>query len=138
MNHSLRQPQLIYLLAILLVLQACVASNPMAQAETAEQRAYAAYGTFVILEEQVAKLISSGKLSRSSVIAIGHADSLAKPVADSLIAATLEFQEIRKKYEANETGEEKYIAAMNSLNQWTEQFLPLVNNLISAAKGAQE
>jgi hypothetical protein len=129
--------QSIYLLAIMLVLQACVASNPLAQAETVEQKAYAAYGTFVIFEEQAAKLVSSGQLPRSAVIAIGRADDRAKLIADSLIVATLEFVEIKAEYELGETSESRYVTAMNSLNRWTEQLLPLVNNLISAVKGAQ-
>lgn len=129
--------QSVYLLAIVLVLQACAGSNPLAQAETVEQKAYAVYGTFVIFEEQAAKLVSSGQLPRSVVIAIGRADARAKPVADSLITATLEFEAIKSEYEASGTGEARYIAAMNSLSDWTTRLLPLVNNLISTIKGAQ-
>lgn len=129
--------QSIYLLAIMFVLQACAASNPIAKAETIEQRAFATYGTFVIFEEQAAKLVSSGELSNSTVRAIGRADSLAKPVADSLLEATLEFTEIKEEYEASGVGEARFVASMNSLNDWVERLLPLVNNLVSAVKGAQ-
>lgn len=129
--------QAIYMLAIMLVLQACAASNPLAKAETLEQKAFASYGTFVIFEEQAAKLIASGELSNSTVRAIGRADAAAKPVADSLIEATLEFAAIREEFEAGGVGEDKFIAAMNNLNSWVDRSLPLINNLVSAVKGAQ-
>lgn len=132
-----KRVQSIYLFAIMLVLQACTASSPIAKADTTEQRAFATYGTFVIFEEQAAKLVSSGELSNSAVRAIGRADARAKPVADSLLAAVLEFVEIREEYEAGGTGEAKFIAAMNELNAWITRAKPLVNNLVSAVEGAK-
>lgn len=137
MNRPIPQWQALYMLVIMLVLQACAASNPMAKAETVEQRAFAAYGTFVIFEEQAAKLISSGELSNSVVRAIGRADARAKPVADSLLDATLEFAQIRAEFEAGGTGEARFVSAMNELNGWVERALPLINNLVSAVQGAE-
>ena len=99
--------QALFLLAIMFVLQACAASNPIAKAETVEQRAFATYGTFVIFEEQAAKLVSSGQLSDSTVRAIGRADARAKPVADSLLEATLEFSAIKTEFDSGGTGEAK-------------------------------
>ena len=131
------QWQALYMLVIMLVLQACAASNPMAKAETVEQRAFAAYGTFVIFEEQAAKLISSGELSGSVVRAIGRADARAKPVADSLLDATLEFAQIRAEFETGGTSEARFISAMNELDGWVERAVPLINNLVSSVQGAQ-
>jgi hypothetical protein len=141
MNHvtvGVRQFQTFYLLAIMLLLQACAGANPIAKAETTEQRAYATYGTFVIIEEQAAKLVSSGQIPNSAVQAIGRADAAAKPVADSLLDAALEFTVIRAEFEAGGgTGEERYVRAMNELNSWIERITPLVANLITAVKGAE-
>ena len=127
-----------YCLLLLIGLQGCVASNPLAQAETVEQKAYAAYGTFVIAEEQAAKLVSSGQLNNSQIIAIGKADERAKAVVDDLIAAVLEFEEIQEEFKRFGTGEQRYINAMNSLNNWTARLVPLINNLLAAIQGAEQ
>ncbi len=132
-----RQIQTFYLLAIVFALQACAGSNPIAKAETTEQRAFATYGTFVIIEEQAAKLVSSGQLSDSAVRAIARADAQVKSVADSLLNATLEFTVIRAEFEAGETGEERFVRAMNELNSWVERARPLIANLITAVRGAE-
>jgi len=140
MNHvtvGVRQFQTFYLLAIMLLLQACAGANPIAKAETTEQRAFATYGTFVIIEEQAAKLVSSGQISDSAVRAIARADSQVKSVADSLLDATLEFTVIRAEFEAGGTGEEQFVRAMNELNSWVERARPLIANLISAVQGAE-
>lgn len=140
MNHvivGVRQFQTFYLLAIMLLLQACAGVNPIAKAETTEQRAFATYGTFVIIEEQAAKLVSSGQISDSAVRAIARADSQVKSVADSLLDATLEFAVIRAEFEAGGTGEEKFVRAMNELNSWVERARPLIANLIAAVRGAE-
>ena len=137
LTMRVRQIQTFYLLAIIFALQACAGSNPIAAAETAEQRAFATYGTFVIIEEQAAKLVSSGQIPDSAVRAIARADAQVKSVADSLLDATLEFAVIRAEFEAGGTGEEQFVRAMNELNGWVERARPLIANLISAVRGAE-
>lgn len=134
----MRQVQAFYLLVILFALQACAITDPISKAETTEQRAFATYGTFVIIEEQAAKLVSSGQIPNSAIRAIGRADAQVKPVADSLLDATLEFTVIRVEYEAGGSGEEKFVRAMNELNGWVERARPLIANLISAVQGADQ
>jgi len=125
-----------FLLIFVLALQACGAANAVKRAETVEQKAYAAYGEFVIVSEQAAKLVSSGRLDNRSIIAIGLAEEAAKEVADPLIELTVEFEAIRSEYIAGGTGERRFISAMNNLNNWVERLLPLVANLQSAKEGA--
>lgn len=140
MNYLVQTRQLFafYCLLLLIGLQGCAASNPLAQAETVEQKAYAAYGSFVIAEEQAAKLISSGQLNNSQTIAIGRADERAKAVVDDLLAAVLEFEEIKAEFGEFGSGEQRYVNAMNSLNNWTERLVPLINNLLAAVRGAEQ
>ena len=133
-----RQLFAFYCLLLLIGLEGCAASNPLAQAETVEQKAYAAYGTFVIAEEQAAKLVSSGQLNNSQIIAIGKADERAKAVVDDLIAAMLEFEEIKDEFKRFGTGEQRYINSMNDLNNWTARLVPLINNLLAATQGAEQ
>jgi len=127
-----------FLLVIVLALQACGAANAVKRAETVEQKAYAAYGEFVIVSEQAAKLVSSGQLDNRSIIAIGRAEEAAKEVADPLIELTVEFEAIRKEYLAGGTGEIRFISTMNNLNNWVERLLPLVANLQSVKEGAEQ
>ena len=133
-----RQLFAFYCLLLLIGLQGCASSNPLAQAETVEQKAYAAYGSFVIAEEQAAKLISSGQLNNSQTIAIGRADERAKAVVDDLLVAVLEFEDIKAEFEEFGTGEQRYVNAMNSLNNWTERLVPLISNLLASVRGAQQ
>lgn len=133
-----RQLFAFYCLLLLIGLEGCAASNPLAQAETVEQKAYAAYGSFVIAEEQAAKLVSSGQLTNSQKISIGRADQRAKAVVDDLIVAVLEFEEIKDEYKRFGTGEQQYINAMNRLNNWTERLVPLINNLLASTRGAEQ
>lgn len=140
MNYLVQTRQLFafYCLLLLIGLQGCAASNPLAQAETVEQKAYAAYGTFVIAEEQAAKLVSSGQLNNSQIIAIGKADERAKAVVDDLLEAVLEFEAIKAEFEEFGSGEQRYINAMNNLNNWTGRLVPLINNLLAAVRGAEQ
>lgn len=140
MNYLVQTRQLFafYCLLLLIGLQGCAASNPLAQAETVEQKAYAAYGTFVIAEEQAAKLVSSGQLNNSQIIAIGKADERAKAVVDDLLEAVLEFEAIKAEFEEFGSGEQRYVNAMNNLNNWTGRLVPLINNLLAAVRGAEQ
>jgi len=127
------------LLVIALALQACGAANAVARAETTEQRAYAAYGEFTIVEEQAAKLVSSGQLDDRTVMAIGRADEAAKKVADPMIELTLEVTAIRSEYEeGGKDAESRFISAANELNGWVERLLPLVVNLQSATRREEQ
>lgn len=132
-----QQYQAFFILLLMVGMQGCGTANPIARAETVEQKAYATYGTFVIFEEQAAKLVSSGQIPDSAVRAIAAADLRAKPVADSLLTAVQEFEEIRAEFQSGETGEARYVAAINNLDDWIERALPLIDNLVAAVKGAK-
>lgn len=139
MNPKWNFLRLQFLLIFVLALQACGAANAIKKAETAEQRAYAAYGEFTIVEEQAAKLVSSGQLDNRSIAAIGRADEAAKQVADPMIELTLEVTAIRREYEeGGGTGQERFISATNNLNGWVERLIPLIANLQSAKEGAEQ
>lgn len=70
---------------------ACVAgcaSNPIATAQTVDQKAFATYGELVILEERGAALMKPGVGTPTAVrTAIKSADAVAKPALDTLYAA---------------------------------------------------
>lgn len=139
MNRKLNFIRLHLLIVIALALQACASANAIKKAETTEQRAYAAYGEFTIVEEQAAKLVSSGRIGNRAVAAIGRADAAAKKVADPMIELTLEVTEIRREFEAGgANGQERFVSAANNLNGWVERLIPLIANLQSAKEGASQ
>lgn len=132
-----QQYQAFFILLLLVGLQGCAGSNPIAAAETNEQRAYAAYGTFVIMQEKAADLVEQTNLSSGVKLRIIGAEERAKPVADSLLDAYTQYLVVRAEYEAGQTSEEKFIIAANSLDNWVTQLVPLLNELIRNVKGVE-
>lgn len=83
---------LITVYAILTGLLPGCANNPVAAAQDVEQRAYAVYGSFVIVEEQAAKIVSDPNVPAAVKQALRGADARAKPSADALLGSLQAFQ----------------------------------------------
>lgn len=115
----------------------CQSANPIAAAETSEQRAYAAYGTFVIFQEKAADLVEEQSLSRSVRLRIVQAEERAKPVADSLLDAYVEFISVKAEFDAGNTSQDRLVIAANRLDGWVTRLAPLVNELVRIIKGAE-
>lgn len=113
-------------------LTGCSTLDPVGEAETVEQKAYAAYGTFVIYEEQGAKLIQDQSVPDNVKQAIQSADAKAKPVAESTRAATLEVARVKKAFKAAESTEDKLILVTQTLDSEIKTFKPLLDQLIEA------
>ena len=135
---QLKQYQAFFLLLLVVGLQGCAGTNPIAAAETNEQRAYAAYGTFVIMQEKAADLVEQTNIPRGVKLRIIGAEERAKPVADSLLDAYVEYLLVRAEYEAGQTSEERFVIAANSLDNWVTQPVPLLNELIRNVKGVDQ
>ena len=131
-----RNYQTAWLLLIMVALAGCKGANPIAAAETSEQRAYAAYGTFVIMQEKAVDLARNETLSRSVRLGIINAEERAKPVADSLLGAINEYEAIRAQLDAGTTTEDQMVIASNNLNNWVSRLIPLTTQLIAAVQGA--
>lgn len=119
-------------------LAGCQGANPIKAAETNEQRAYAAYGTFVIVQEKAADLVEQPNIPRGVKLRIIGAEERAKPVADSLLDAYTEFLIVKAEFDAGQTSEERFVIAANSLDNWVTQLVPLLNELIRNVRGAEE
>jgi hypothetical protein len=118
-------------------LAACGSLNPLSKAQTLEQKAYALYGQFTIVEEQAASLVQEASVPASAKKAIAQADAVAKPVADKLLAATLAVDRARDDLAAGRTTEEKLLIATANLQRWYDEVLPLIRDLAAAVKGAK-
>jgi hypothetical protein len=119
-------------------LSACESLNPIARAQTVEQKAYAAYGQFLIVEEQAAAIVQEPSVPASAKQAVARADAAAKPVADKLLAAVLAVRQVREDIAAGKSTEEKLLIATANLQRWYDEVLPLVHDLASAVKGARQ
>lgn len=126
-----------FLVVAAAALTACGSLNPLARAQTVEQKAYATYGQFLIVEEQAAALVQEESVPASAKQAIARADAVAKPVADKLLAAVLAVDQVRDDIAAGKSTEEKLLIATANLQKWHDEVLPLVHDLASAVKGAR-
>ena len=124
------------LLCFTALLQGCAGSNPIAAADTPEQRAYAAYGTFVIAQETAADLVEDASIPDGVRLRIISAEERAKPVADSLLDAYTEYLIIKAEFDAGDTSESRLVIAANNLDDWVTQLAPLVAELLRNIKGA--
>lgn len=108
--------------------------NPVTAAQDTEQRAYAIYGTFVIVEEQGANIISSAKVPTAVVSAIKAADARAKPSADALLQAVRDYDAARHDLKTGTNTQADFEVAAAHLQQWVIQAQTDVSALVSAVK----
>jgi hypothetical protein len=124
-------------LLILSSIIAGCASNPLKEAETAEQKAFAVYGTFVVAEETAAKLVLAPGVPANVKEALRRADREAKPAADALLAAAQEVILVRRELAAGTTTEQKLQIATTNLLMWYESARPKVQALVDVIKGVE-
>lgn len=124
------------LFVVMCILASCKA-NPLKEAQTPQQKAFALYGTFVVYEETGAKLISDADIPADVKSAIRTADAKAKPVADSLLGAAEEYISISSTMKAAPDAATKLSVATANLQQWVSEAEPKINALVSAVRGSQ-
>lgn len=137
MKSKVNQFAAMVLMAATFALSACGTLNPLSHAQTIQQKAYAQYGVFVVIEEQAAALVQEPGVSASALQAIGRADAVVKPVADKLLAAILAVDQIREEVAAGKTTEDKLVIATVNLQKWYDEVVPLLSDLVAAVKGAR-
>lgn len=117
------------------VLAAC-AANPIRQAETVEQRAYAAYGTFVILEETAVRLTAPGSaLPVETQRAIVTAAETAQPVVDTLSATLREYEVAKADFAAAKTEAPVFQVVVDKLGDWVTRAEVALSSLRAAVRG---
>lgn len=79
------------LIAITWLIVGCQTPNPVTTAKDPLQRAYALYGEFVIVEEEAARLKTSGTLTGDALVIVQRADAKAKPGADAILQAIQQY-----------------------------------------------
>ena len=119
---------------VLLLLLAC-ASSPISVAETAEQKAFALYGTFVTFQAAALQVVTDPATPQSVKRKIADAEARAKPVADNMLESARALMVIKAELAAGETTEDKLETATARLGVWVNQMVPLINGLIAALEG---
>lgn len=115
----------------LLLLTGC-ASNPFNTAKTVEQKSYALYGTFVIVEEQAAVLMGYADVPASVKRAMQRADARAKPAADELKKAVDAYSRVRIGLEGS-PDDARYAA--ENLSRVYMETRPIIVCLITIVRG---
>lgn len=124
----------ISIIAALVVIASC-AYNPVKDAQTPEQKAYALYGEFVVFEEAGAKLMQSTDVPVNVKAVIRDADSKAKPLADKLLDASLEVLKVRAAVKAGADTPARLQIVEDNLAQWYASAAPRITDLVHAVKG---
>jgi hypothetical protein len=99
-----------------------------------ERKSYALYGSFVIFEEQGAKLIQSPEVPNSVKLKIQEADKVAKPAADGLKSAADSVITAKRQLAAGTTDKEKVRIAVANLSSWYYDVKPKIECLIRAVE----
>jgi hypothetical protein len=118
-----------------ILLHGCASTNAVGMASDIEQRAYAVYGTFVVIEERGAQLVGDPNTPAAVKVVIRLADSKAKPSADALLKATQDYLSIAAQVKAGGSTPAALATATANLTGWITTATADVNNLVSAVKG---
>lgn len=124
--------------------------NPVKQAETFEQKAFALYGTYVIFQGKAAELVQDATVPERVKQGLRDADKVAYPVAESLVDAALTVGDIRdiiddcaalEMPEVNPacmpSNERRLANAITNLSVIYFKAQPIVLNLAATVKGAK-
>lgn len=117
-----------------LALHACASANPLAAANDLNQRAYAVYGSFVIAEEQGAKIEIDSAVPANIKQGIRIADAKAKPAADVLVKALQDYQAAAIALKAGASTQDKLNTAADNLTLWLNEAQRDVTALVNAVK----
>lgn len=124
----------IFLVLICVVLVACTV-DPVKTAQTPEQKAFAAYGMFVVFEEQAGKLASDPATPTVVKTNLRLADSVAKPAMDELYTATQVVISMEVALGSGVTTQAQVDAALLNLSSLIISTQPKIDALVTAVKG---
>ena len=110
------------------------ASNPVSIAQDTEQRAYAVYGTFVIVEEQAARVVQDPSIPDEVKIVIRSADARAKPTADALAQAVRDYDDASGALRGSGSTTVSLTVAATNLQKWLIEAQSDVGDLVNAVR----
>lgn len=144
---NIKAIQMVLATVAMVVFSACTL-NPVKEAETFEQKAYALYGTYVIFQGKAAELVQDAAVSDRIKTALREADRVSYPVAEGLVDAAGEVSAIKDLLEqcgeaiepdptCVPTQEQRLANALTNLSTIYFSAQPVLLNLVSVVKGAK-
>ena len=133
----MRSMYLIILALSLGWLSGCAAYNPVAVAETPEQKADAMYDTFLAYKQQAVNLARAPGTPQTVINALAKADRVVSPIMDSLQDAVIAVERVRADLSAGSGTEELLTIATLNLEKWLYEAAPAVQALIDAVATAK-
>ena len=130
--------KLVLVMGLTMLMAACLFTHPVTRADTVDQRAYAAYGTYVIFVEKAAHLVERPDIPISMKLQLIEAEERASPVATGLLRTVREYETLRATIVIGVVTEERLVVVSSQLNHWVNRLLPLIDNLIRTVRGASQ
>lgn len=121
--------QCAFVMLTLLALAGCQ-TNPVSEATSPEQRAYALAGTYAIGQSRVLDILAQPQTSDALRSALKQADAAASPVIVQLIDATKLYANVKAGLAGTE-GDDRLAAAAANLETWLTRAKPLMDALIA-------
>ncbi len=113
------------------------AVNAVASAESVEQRGFALYGTYVVLQERAAELVTDKAIPKAVRKRVQQADGIAFPLAERVRALSIELNEARLKFNTLSGGAERVQLAVVALARAIEVFGPSLQAVTAAVNEAR-
>lgn len=108
------------------------AGTPLSSGQDVSQRAYALYGTFVIVEEQGARLVQDTTVTSAIRHSIQTADAHAKPIADALASALRSYENVTAGLKTGETTTAQLATTNANLGDQIQQASGAIQSLVTA------
>jgi len=112
------------------------ATNPVNTAQTLDQKAYAVYGAFVVMEESAARLKQDATVVTEVKQALTAADARAKPSADALLQAIQDYDSAATALKAGSGTASALTITTANLKTWLERATADTDALINAVHAA--
>ena len=125
-------------LALMMVAGCKTVTAPVEVAQTAEQKAYALYGTFVVFEELAASVVTDPATPAAAKDFIKKSDATVKPAADALLQSARQVIQIQSELAAGKTPTEKLEIANARLESWVVAAQPKILALQCAVNPRQK
>jgi hypothetical protein len=113
------------------------AVNAVAAAESTEQRGFALYGTYVVLQERAAELVRDRSIPKAVRKRIQDADRIAYPLAERVRVLAIELNAARMAFNTAQGPADKVAATSAALGQAIVILAPAIQAVTAAVNEAR-
>lgn len=126
--------------AMVFALQACALREPFQAAETAEQKVYAAYGSYAIVLDQVAEFTNpeNDAVPQEARIEVAEASLRVEDVAAKVREGYKDYVRERDAFKEGATTQSALEIALANLNRWATDLQVAVAGLVASLAGGSQ